>query len=73
VHAEHSPLDQAHLAPQSLACVGHHDSQSPEENTSFLETSAAARGMRGGFRGTESIAERRASIVGSRPDAKIVA
>jgi len=73
VHAEHWPLDQAHLVPQSLALVGHQDSQSPEENPSSLETSAVARRMRGGFLGTESIAERRASIVGLRAHAEIVA
>ena len=28
VHAEHWPLDQAHLVPQSLAFFGHQDSQS---------------------------------------------
>ena len=77
VHAEHLPLDQAHLVSQSLAFFGHQDLQSPdvvEENTSStLETSAASeegdgprRRVRGGFAGIESIAERRASIVGLR-------
>ena len=78
VQAEHWPLDQAHLEAQGWALFGHQDLQSPdvvEENTSStLETSAVSeeedngpwRRMRGGFAGTESIAERRASIVGLR-------
>ena len=64
VHAEHWPLDQAHLVPQSLAFFGHQDLQSPDvvqENTSSLETSAVAGAV---FAGTESIAESRTSIVG---------
>ena len=80
VQAEHWPLDQAHLEAQGWALFGHQDLQSPdvvEENTSSLETSAASeegdgprRRVRGGFRGTESTAERRASIVGSRAHPK---
>jgi len=67
VQAEHWPLDQAHLVPQSLAFFGHQDLQSPEENTSSLETSEVAGAV---FRGTENIAERRASIVALRAKAK---
>ena len=66
VQAEHWPLDQAHLEAQGWAFFGHQDLQSPDlvqENTLSLETSEVAGAV---FEGTESIAERRASIVCGR-------